>query len=69
MSLSVVISTKKINKDFISTIEKTSGVYKIQILPYEKNGEYSLTEVYNRGLNDAPNDIVLFCNDDIKFGP
>ena len=40
MSLSVIISTKKINQDFISTLEKTSGVYKIEILPYENNGKY-----------------------------
>jgi len=67
MSLSVVVSTKKINKDFISLIEKTSGVYKIEVLPYENEGKYSLTEVYNMGLKDSTNDIVLFCHDDIKF--
>jgi len=67
MSLSVIISTKKINQDFISTLEKTSGVYKIEILPYENNGEYSLTQIYNKGLKESTNDIVLFCHDDIKF--
>ena len=67
MSLSVVVSTKTINKDFISLIEKTSGVHKIEILPYENKGKYSLTEVYNMGLKDSTNDIVLFCHDDIKF--
>ena len=67
MSLSVVFSTKKINEDFIKLIKSTSGVHKIEILPYENPGKYSLTEVYNMGLKDSTNDIVLFCHDDIKF--
>mgnify|MGYP003627397589 FL=1 len=67
MSLSVIFSSKKINKDFIKLIESTSGVHKIEILPYENPGKYSLTEVYNMGLKEAKNDIVLFCHDDIKF--
>ena len=67
MSLSVVFSSKKINKDFVDLIKSTSGVHKIEILPYENPGKYSLTEVYNMGLKDSKNDIVLFCHDDIKF--
>ena len=67
MSLSVVFSSKEINKDFIELIKKTSGVHKIEILPYENPGKYSLTDVYNMGLKDSKNDIVLFCHDDIKF--
>ena len=67
MSLSVVFSSKEINKDFIELIKSTSGIHKIEILPYENPGKYSLTEVYNMGLKDSKNDIVLFCHDDIKF--
>ena len=67
MSLSVVFSSKEINKDFIELIKKTSGVHKIEILPYENPGKYSLTDVYNMGLKDSKNDIVLLCHDDIKF--
>ena len=67
MSLSVVFSSKKINPEFVETIKKSSGVHKIEILPYENPGKYSLTEVYNMGLKKASNDIVVFCHDDIKF--
>ena len=67
MSLSVVFSTKKINPGFIESITKSSGVHKIEILPYENPGKYSLTEVYNMGLKKASNDIIVFCHDDIKF--
>ena len=67
MSLSVVFSTKKINHNFIETIKKTSGIHNIEILPFENPGKYSLTELYNTGLVQSNNDIVLFCHDDIKF--
>jgi len=67
MSLSVVFSSKKINPEFVETIRKSSGVHKIEILPYENPGKYSLTEVYNMGLEKATNNIVVFCHDDLKF--
>ena len=67
MSLSIVFSSKKINQDFIDKIKSTSGLHEIEILPYENPGKYSLTEVYNKGLVESKNDLVLFCHDDIKF--
>ena len=44
MSLSVVFSSKKINPEFVETIRKSSGVHKIEILPYENPGKYSNPE-------------------------
>ena len=67
MSLSVVFSSKIINKDFIELIKATSGVHKLEVLPYENPGKYSLSEVYNMALKEATNDIIVFCHDDIKF--
>jgi len=67
MSLSVIFSTKKINPEFVNIISKSSGIHNIEILPYENPGKYSLTELYNKGLNEAKNNIVVFCHDDIKF--
>ena len=67
MGLSVIFSTKKIEQDFIKLIKSTSGVYDIEILPYENPGKYSLNEVYNMGLEKSSNNIVVFCHDDIKF--
>ena len=43
MSLSVVFSTKEIETTYIENIKKSSGVHKIEILPYEnlgKGGKY-----------------------------
>lgn len=67
MSLTVVFSSKKVDQDFVELIKATSGVHNIEVLPYENPGKYSLTEVYNMGLKDSSNDIVVFCHDDIKF--
>lgn len=67
MSLTVVFSSKKVDTDFVELIKSTSGVHNIQVLPYENPGKYSLTEVYNMGLEDSKNNIVVFCHDDIKF--
>ena len=67
MSLTVVFSSKKVDQDFVEIIKATSGVHNIEVLPYENPGKYSLTEVYNMGLKDSTNDVVVFCHDDIKF--
>ena len=67
MSLTVVFSSKKVDPDFVEIIKETSGVHKIEVLPYENPGKYSLSEVYNMALKDATNDIIVFCHDDIKF--
>ena len=38
----------------------------LDVFPLDK-GQYSLTELYNKGLKEAKNDIVVFCHDDILF--
>jgi len=67
MSLTVVFSTKKIDYNFVEIIKATSGVHNIEVIPYENPGKYSLTELYNKGLKDSANNVVVFCHDDIKF--
>lgn len=65
--ITVGFSTRKIDDEFINLLKKTSGISKIQVIPFENNGEFSLTEVYNKILNEASNDIVVLCHDDIYF--
>jgi hypothetical protein len=48
-------------------LRKTSGVPNTEVIPFENNGEYSLTEVYNKILNQSSNNIVILCHDDIYF--
>jgi len=65
--ISVVTSTREINEDFINMIKKTSGVENIEVLMYKNNGEMSLTQVYNKGLNESTNNIVVFIHDDVDI--
>lgn len=67
MSLSVVYSTRKYEQSYYEHILNTSGVKDIEIIPFENNGIFSLTEVYNKGIDKAKNNIVVFCHDDLIF--
>lgn len=55
--ITVGFSTRKINSSFVEMLEKTSGLSRIEVIPVENNGEYSLTEVYNKILDESQNDI------------
>jgi hypothetical protein len=63
--VSVVISTRKIDDVFLKHVEKMFSHPKTEILVYENEGEYSLPQLYNVGLRDSKNDIVVFIHDDI----
>jgi len=66
--ITVVCSSQYPLDDFKKHIVKTSGLEgKIEFLGYENKGEFSLTEIYNRGLNESKNDIVVFCHHDITI--
>lgn len=67
MSLTVIISTKNIDDNFKEHVKKTSGIKDIEILMYENPNGISLTKIYNKGLNESKNNIVVFCHDDIIF--
>ena len=63
--LSVVISTVKTeNVDLKHLMEKFSHP-KTEFLIYENDNQYSLSEIYNKGLSESKNDIVIFMHDDI----
>lgn len=65
--ISVVYCTRETNKKHSEHIAKTSGLGKhIEIIEIVNNGE-ALTKSYNRGLNLAKNDIVVFMHDDVTF--
>ena len=65
--ISVVYSTKKDKPEFKKHIEETCGYKKIEIIQIENDGEMSLTQAYNKGLEMSSNDLVVFCHDDIIF--
>ena len=63
--VSVVISTRKIDETYVSHVKKMFSHPKTQILIYENDGEKSLTQIYNIGLKESVNDIVVFMHDDL----
>lgn len=63
--ISVVISTRKIDDTYLKHVEKMFSHPKTQILVYENDGVSSLPEIYNEGLNEATNDIIVFMHDDL----
>ena len=66
--ITVVFSTRTHNKSHIDHLKKSSGLGKnIEVIEYINNGEYSLTELYNKGLKESKNELVIFCHDDIIF--
>jgi len=69
-NISVIISshlTDDENKKNVQHIKKSSGIQNIEILTYKNFNEYSLTEVYNIGLNESRNEIVVFVHNDVEF--
>lgn len=60
--------SKDENNEFIKHVNKTVGC-KHEVYCYENHNQYSLTEVYNKGLNKHKDDesILVFCHLDIIF--
>ena len=65
--ISVVYSTRSKNPEYQKHIKQTIGVKDLEILEYVNNKQFSLTELYNMGLKDSKNDIVIFIHDDLIF--
>lgn len=65
--ITVGYSTRKSNTYFKDLIKSTSGFKEIQIIEKVNNGEKSLSKTYNEILQEAENDIVILCHDDILF--
>ena len=66
--ISVVCSSQYPLDEFKKHVIKTSGLHnKIEFLGYENKGEFSLTEIYNRGLKDSKYDIVVFLHHDLTI--
>jgi GT2 family glycosyltransferase len=63
--ISVVFSTRSDNPEYQKHIKETCGVKDLEIIQVVNNSQYSLTEVYNKGLKDSNNNIVAFIHDDL----
>jgi len=63
--VSIVYCTRETNPAHKEHLIKSSGLHKhVEVIEIINNGE-SLTKCYNRGLEQAKYDIVVFCHDDL----
>ena len=68
--ITIIYSThkgKEYNDKFNDHLILTSGLQHVQVLPYENHNQYSLSELYNKGVGDAKYDIIVCCHNDIKL--
>lgn len=68
--ITIIYSTHKdkiYNDNFKKHILNSVGLKDVQILEYQNNNQYSLAEVYNKGINESIHDIVVCCHNDIKL--
>jgi GT2 family glycosyltransferase len=68
--ITVIYSTHKdeqFNNKFKQHLLQTVGLKDVQILEYKNNNEFSLSEIYNKGISHSNFDIVVCCHNDIKL--
>jgi GT2 family glycosyltransferase len=68
--ITIIYSTHKdeeYNNKFRQHLLQTVGLENVQILEYQNNNQYSLSQVYNSGITESLYDIVVCCHNDIKL--
>lgn len=68
--ITIIYSTHKsldYNKSFKEHLKKTIGIKNYEILEYENFNQFTLAEIYNKGIRDSKNDIIVCCHNDIKL--
>lgn len=64
-TITAVISTRKRDEKVYQHIKKALSHPKSEVLMYENDGQMSLAEVYNKGLKESSNDLIIFVHDDV----
>ena len=68
--ITIIYSTHKdfnYNQEFKSHLSKTIGVKDFEILEFENHNQYSLSELYNKGISQSKYDIVVCVHNDVRF--
>jgi GT2 family glycosyltransferase len=68
--ITIIYSTHKdenYNNKFRQHLLQSVGLKNVQILEYVNHNQYSLSEVYNKGVSESKFDIVVCCHNDIKL--
>lgn len=65
--ISIIFSTREENPEYLDHLKKSCGIKGHEILQYVNTGDKSLSQVYNQGLKESKNDIVVFLHDDLEL--
>lgn len=68
--ITIIYSThkdEKYNQEFKSNIFRNIGIKDVQILEYVNKNEYSLSQIYNRGIEESIYNIVVCIHNDVKI--
>ena len=68
--ITIIYSTHKdetYNNKFKQHLLQTGGLKHVQILEFQNNNQYSLSEIYNKGISQSIYDIIVCCHNDIKL--
>jgi GT2 family glycosyltransferase len=68
--ITIIYSTHKdeeYNQNFNSHLQKSVGLKDVQILQYQNNNQYSLSQIYNKGITESIYDIVVCLHNDVKL--
>jgi PDZ domain-containing secreted protein len=68
--ITIVYSTHKdetYNNKFRQHLLQTVGLKNVQILEYVNHNQFSLTELYNRGIRESINNIIVCVHNDVKI--
>jgi hypothetical protein len=68
--ITIIYSTHKdenYNNKFKQHLLQTVGLKDVQILEYVNYNQFSLSELYNKGISESENNIVVCCHNDIKL--
>lgn len=67
MSLTIIYSTRTENPNFTKQLLDSCYNKDVQIIEIINNGVYSLSKAYNIGIEQAINNIIVCCHDDISL--
>ena len=68
--ITIIYSTHKdstYNLNFKQHLSQTVGLSDFEILEYENHNQYSLSEIYNKGIRESKHNIIVCCHNDIKL--
>lgn len=64
-NITIVTSTRKRDESYVHHVNTQFNNNDNQLLIYENENQFSLSELYNKGLDESTNDIVVFIHDDL----